>query len=72
MIGSNECYHPEPPATATILPALRELLCQNPSLANCGPEELHYLLCCYLPQRPGIFEVEMALEALWIDGEVLA
>ena len=72
MIGSNGSYQAEQFFTPTILPALRELLCQNPSLGNSGPEELRYQLCRYLPQRPGFFEVEMALEALRIEGQVLA
>jgi hypothetical protein len=72
VIGSKEPYHAKPPITPTILPALRELFSQHPNLANCGPEELRELLGRYLPWRPGIFEIEAALEALRVEGQVVA
>jgi hypothetical protein len=57
----------------TVLDALRSMLSQYPQAATAGPEtlaELHYERR-FLPYRPETFEVEAALEALTIEGEVL-
>ena len=71
MIGSKELYHGNPPGTPAILPALRELFSQRPNLATCGPEELREQLGPYLLRRPGIFEVQAALEALRIEEQIV-
>lgn len=54
------------------MPALRELLARHPGLADSGPEELQAHLRRYLPLRPELFEVEAAMEALCVDGRVVA
>ena len=57
-----------------ILPALRGLLSQHPAMAQSGSEALARALYVlrFLPHRPRPFEVEAALEALVLDGEVAA
>lgn len=57
-----------------VLPALRDLLNQHREVSSTSPEELADLLWTlrYLPYRPHAFAVEAALEALLVDGEVLA
>jgi hypothetical protein len=56
-----------------VLPALRDLFSQHPTITQSGPETLTRALdvLCYLPRRPEAFEVETALEALLVEGEVL-
>ena len=56
-----------------MLPALRELFSQHPTTVIGGAEVLSDLLyeLRYLPYRPEPFAVEMALEALLVDGEAL-
>ncbi len=71
-IGPRETYHAEPSLTSTILPALRELLSRHPDLAESGPEELQLRLRGYLPRRPEVCEIEVAMEALRVEGQVLA
>ena len=60
--------------TNDVLPALRELLSQHTEAAKSGPETLGRLLyvLCFLPRRPEICEVGATLEALLVEGEVLA
>jgi hypothetical protein len=57
-----------------VLPALRELLGQHPAMTQSGPETLSRALykLRFLPYRCEPFEVEAALEALLVEGEVLA
>jgi hypothetical protein len=57
-----------------VLPALRDLFSQHPAMKQSGPETLSRALrvLCYLSYRPETVEVETALEALRIEGEVLA
>ena len=54
--------------------ALRELLCHDPCAARFGAETLSQLLYeeRYLPLRVDTSEVECLLEALRVEGEVLA
>ena len=54
------------------LVGLRELLARHPALTYCGPEELAQQLreSGYLRRQPEVHEVEAALEALRIEGEV--
>ena len=58
----------------SLLPALRELLSRHPSAASASPEwlarRLHALR--YVASRPDEFEVQSALEALVLEGEVVA
>jgi len=55
-----------------ILPALRELLSRHPNLADSDAEELRGALCSYLPRQPEVFEVETAMEALRVEGRMMA
>jgi hypothetical protein len=57
-----------------ILLALRELLSQHPAMAPDGCETLSQALyeLHFLSYRPDTFAVGAALEALLVDGEVLA
>jgi hypothetical protein len=56
-----------------VLPALRHLLGQHSAMTEAGSETLSRALhvFCYLPCQPEVFEVETALEALLVEGEVL-
>jgi hypothetical protein len=60
--------------TNDVLPTLRELFSQHPEAAKSGPETLSRLLyeLRFLPCRPEIHEVEAALEALALEGEIAA
>jgi hypothetical protein len=55
-----------------VLFALRELFSQYPEAAQIDPERLADPLWRYVPSRPHESQVEAALEALAIEGEVLA
>jgi hypothetical protein len=57
----------------TVLDALRSMLSEYPQVATVGPETLSELLYerRFLSHQPEVFEVEAALEALRIEGEVL-
>jgi hypothetical protein len=57
-----------------VLPALRELLSQHPGMTRSGLESLSRALYVFrfLPYQPETFEVEAALEALCVEGEVAA
>lgn len=57
-----------------VLPALRELFSQHPAAASSGPEALVRMVYVlqFLPYRPGVYEVEAALEALTLEGETAA
>jgi hypothetical protein len=75
MIGTpRQAYHDSDPPTPPVLPALRELLSKDPRLVDYSAEALGRLLWVlgYLPQQPADHEVEEALEALCVEGEVLA
>jgi hypothetical protein len=56
----------------SLLPALRELFCQHPAMMQSGCETISYALFVlrYLPSRPETFQVEAALEALLVEGEI--
>ena len=55
-----------------VLSALRELFSQHPVTTQSGCEALSQALfeLHYLPSRPETFQVEAALEALLVEGEV--
>jgi len=57
-----------------VLPALRDLFGQHPSMTQSGCETLGRALFVlrFLSYRPEPFAVEAALEALRIEDEVLA
>jgi hypothetical protein len=57
-----------------VLPALRDFLGQHPAMMQSGAESLSRALYMlrFLPYRPETFEVEAALDALRVEGEVLA
>ena len=56
-----------------VLPALRDLFSRHPALTGSGCEALSRALCVLrlMDRRPEPFEVEVALEALAVEGEVL-
>jgi hypothetical protein len=60
--------------TNDVLPALRELFSQHPETAKGYPETLSRLLYVlrFLPYQPEIHEVEVALEALALEGRLAA
>jgi hypothetical protein len=62
-----------PPDNSDLLPALRGLFSQRPAAMQSGLETLARLLwvLSYLPYRPEESEVEIAMEALRVEGEVL-
>jgi hypothetical protein len=59
---------------AGVLPALRELFSQHSAATDKSPDTLARLLWVlrYLPHQPTTFEVEVAVEALRVEGEVVA
>jgi hypothetical protein len=67
-------YLSKPTACEDVLPALRELLSQHPAVTHKSPDTSARLLWFmrYLPHRPETFEVEAALEALRVEGEIAA
>ncbi len=54
-----------------LLPIVREFLPQHPEAAACGAEELADRLRRLAGRRPQPIEVEAALEALRVEGEVV-
>ncbi len=58
----------------SVLVGLRDLLSRNPEAACRGPEALQELLYAgrFVPRRPTMHEVEAALDALRVEGEVVA
>lgn len=58
----------------TLLVALRSFFSMNPCAASFGPETLSELLCKegYLLRPVAGYEVQEAVEALRVEGEVLA
>jgi hypothetical protein len=55
-----------------VLLALRDLFSHYPAAAQECPEKVADLLWTYLPSRPPESQVEAALEALTVEGEVFA
>ena len=57
-----------------VLPTLRDLFGQHPGMIHSGPETLGRALYMlrFLSYRPETLEVEAALEALRVEGVVLA
>jgi hypothetical protein len=68
MLGPTPILH-----DPNVLLALRELFSQHPVMTQSGCEALGRALYMlrFLPRRPEPFEVEAALEALMVEGEVL-
>lgn len=60
--------------TPAVLLAVREFLSRNPCAARFGAETISRLLYedRYLSYCAAVHEVEYALEALFVEGEVLA
>jgi hypothetical protein len=58
----------------SVLPSLRELFSQHPAMTQSGTETLSRALHVFrfLPYCPETFEVEAALEALRVEGEIAA
>lgn len=54
------------------LPVLRGLLSERPSLARCGPEIVRRALWTLRGVKADPLTVEAAMEALQIEGELLA
>lgn len=69
MLGPTPILHDR-----EVLPALRELFGQHPAMTQSGCEALSKTLFVFrfTNRRPEPFEVEMALEALLVEGEVLS
>jgi hypothetical protein len=69
-----ELYLSEPTPREDVLPALRELLSKYPGVTYNSPDTLAQLLRMlgYVPYQPETFEVEAALEALRVGGEIAA
>ena len=73
-LSPDSLYPNKPDGGDDVLAALREFLARHREAAAYGPETLAELFFefRYLPQRPEVFEVEVALEALRDDeGELL-
>jgi hypothetical protein len=68
----DQLYPSEPTAREDVLPALRQLFDQHRAMTQSGSETLSRALhvLCYLPYRPEPFAVEVALEALRVEGEI--
>ena len=60
------------PDNPDLLPDLRELLCRHPFLAYRAPEAVQRALRTLHGIEAGVFDVEVALEALTLDGEIAA
>lgn len=74
MFAPDPSYQNEPHSSEDVLLALREFLGNHRQAAVYGPETIADLLfeLRYMPQRPEVFEVGVALEALRDDeGELL-
>jgi hypothetical protein len=69
MLAPNPIVH-----DPDVLPALRELFSQHPAMKQAGCEDLSGALFVLriVDRRPTPFEVEATLEALIVEGEVLA
>jgi len=69
-----ELYLSDTTPREDVLPALRHMLHEHPALMQSGTETLARALrvLCYLPYLPSTFEVEVAREALLLDGELAA
>ena len=69
MLGRTSILH-----DPSLLSALRELFSQHPVMTQSGCETLSKALFVlrYLPYRPEPSAVEAGLEALRVEGEVLA
>ena len=74
MLAPETLYLSKPTTRDDVLPALRELLSQHPAVTYKSPGTLARLLRMlgYVSYQPETFEVEAALEALHIEGEVAA
>jgi hypothetical protein len=69
-----DVYLNKPTAREDVLPALRELFSQHPAVTHKSSDTLARLLGVmrYLAYRPETFEVEAALKALRVEGEIAA
>lgn len=76
MTAPETLYSDAPPENHAedLVPALRGLFSQHPGAMRSSPEVIGRMLyvLCFLSYRPALFEVEAALEALRIDGELAA
>lgn len=72
MLAQNTLYLPD--RTQEVLSALRELFSRHPGAMRSGSEALSRMmhLLRFLPYRPEVCEVEAALEALQVEGELAA
>jgi hypothetical protein len=73
MQSASNTLYPNSGEPNSVFLALREFLHQHPEAVASGPETLAELLYerRFLPHRLEVFEVEVALEALRVEGEVL-
>ena len=74
MIRTLQVYPSEDVVREEVLFALRGLFSSRPEAAQEGPESLikHLRIECFLTCGPPVSQVEAALEALQVEGEVLA
>ena len=57
---------------ASLVPELRDLYSEYPALMYAGPEKVARALCTIRGVRADVRAVEAVLEALRVEGEVLA
>jgi hypothetical protein len=69
MIAPQRSIHDD----SNLLAAIRELHSRRPTTAQSSPDTIARLLCVlrYLPYPPNTFEVEVALNALIVEGVIL-
>ncbi len=60
--------------SSDLVPVIRELFSQYPGAMKTGPETLVRMLYAlrFIPYRPAVYEVEEALEALYLEDGLAA
>jgi hypothetical protein len=73
MHPTSDPFYTSSNESQTILDGLRSMLSQYPQAATAGSETLAEVLYerCFLPHQPETFEVQVALEALAVEGVIL-
>jgi hypothetical protein len=70
---TSDLFYTSSNESQTVLDGLRSILNQHPQAATAGSETLAELLYerHFLPHQPETFEVQVALEALAVEGVIL-